>query len=71
MTELDKAKGERYMIKVIALTSSLIEVRKKAIDALAAYGKEAIPDIVEVVGSSITQEIKTYGLAKVEGLKKT
>lgn len=74
---LDKAKEARIRIKVIAVSATFIQVRKKVIDALAVYGKEAIPDILEVVqaenpaAQDYSDEIKTYGLAKVEELKKT
>jgi len=68
---LDKEKEERSKLKDIAIRSGLVEVRKKAIDALAAYGPSAIPDILEVVEDSITKEVRTYGLDKVEELKKT
>jgi len=39
------------------------------IDALAAYGEPAIPDILDVVEGSTTLEVREHGLAKVKELK--
>ena len=46
------------------------ETIKRSIDALADYGTRAIPDIFEVIDSSLHSEIETYGLAVIERLKK-
>jgi len=54
----------------IATYSSLIEVKKKVLDALAAYGEPSISDILKVVENSSTEAVRTHGLAKVEELKK-
>jgi len=56
-------------LKEIAITSGLVEVRKKCIDALAAYGEKAIPAILEVVEHSSIVEVRTHGLETVKKLK--
>jgi len=56
-------------LKDVAKDSTLVNVRKASIDALAAYGEMAIPDITEVVESSNTEEVKVHGLRTIERLK--
>ena len=58
-------------LKDIAVCSSLIEVRKKSIDALAAYGLEAIIPITEVVQLSSTEEVRVHGLDTIKKLKES
>ncbi len=61
---------ERKKLVEVAVASRLVEVRKKAIDALAAYGESAIPHILKVVNKSITGQVRTHGLAKIEEITK-
>ena len=56
-------------LKDVAKESTLVNVRKATIDALAAYGERAIPAITEVVESSITEEVKVHGLQTIERLR--
>jgi ABC-type phosphate/phosphonate transport system substrate-binding protein len=46
------------------------EPRKKFIDALAAYGDEGIPHILDLVNSDFREEIKNYGLDKIIEIRK-
>jgi HEAT repeat protein len=56
-------------LKEVAIYSSLVNVRKAAIDALAAYGERAIPAITEVVEYSVTEEVRVYGLQTIKKIK--
>lgn len=56
-------------IKRIALGSTLIEVRKKAIDALSSYGEPAISAITDIIDDSITMDVRTYGLEIIKRIK--
>ncbi len=66
------SKGEKARKELVALAlgSRLVELRKKAIDALGGYGESAILDILKIVEKSITPKVRTYGLAKIEEITK-
>jgi HEAT repeat protein len=56
-------------LREVALSSTLVNVRKAAIDAIAAYGERAIPAITEVVNSSTTEEVRVHGLQTIKKIK--
>ena len=60
----------RKQLVALALRSRVVEVRKQVINTLTGYGKSAIPDILEIANKSITQQVRTHGLAKVEEIMK-
>ncbi len=60
----------RKELVALAVRSRLVDVRKKAIDALAGYGETAIPDILKIINKSITQQVRTHGLARIEEITK-
>lgn len=60
----------RKQLVAMALRSRLVDMRTKVIDTLAGYGEPAIPDILAIVNKSITMQVKTHGLAKVEEITK-
>ena len=59
-------------IKHLAYCSNDPTVRMSAIDALAAYGKQAISAITDVINlPNIGDQIKAHGLETIEDIKKT
>ena len=60
----------RKQLVALAVRSPLVEMRKRVIDTLAGYGEPSIPDILAIVNKSITKQVKTHGLAKVEEITK-
>ena len=65
-------KGEEITrVKHIAYSSSEPIVQTGAIDALAAYGEQAIGAIDEVVNlSDISDQVKEHGVRTIEDIKK-
>ncbi len=55
----------------VAKGSGLVNVRKAAIDALAAYGERAIPAITDVVENSITEEVRVHGLQTIKKIRQS
>jgi hypothetical protein len=64
-----KPEEEIKKLKDVALTSGLVSVKKATIDALSAYGQQAIPAITEIISQSSTEEVRVHGLAVVQRLK--
>jgi hypothetical protein len=44
-------------------------VKISSIDSLATYGMQGIDPIMDIVGSTITQEVKTHGLDAVKRIR--
>lgn len=58
-------------IKHLAYCSNETTVQMGTIDALAAYGKQAISAITDVINlSNISEQVKAHGLKTIEGIKK-
>jgi hypothetical protein len=66
-----KPEEEIKKLKDVALTSGLVSVKKATIDALSAYGQQAIPAITEIVSQSSTEDVRVHGLAVIQRLKNT
>ncbi len=60
----------RQELVALAVGSRSVELRKKAIDALAGYGETAIPDILKIINKSVTKQVRTHGLARIEEITK-
>ena len=59
-------------IKHLAYCSNEPTVQMRALDALAAYGKQAISAITDVINlSNIGDQVKAHGLKTIEDIKKT
>lgn len=56
-------------LKKVAMSSTDPEARRKAVDALAAYGDKAIPAISDVISDALSKEIREYGLGIIKRLK--
>jgi hypothetical protein len=67
---LSQEDEEIKRIKAQGEFSNDSETIKRSIDALADYGTKAIPDILDVIDSSLHSEIEIYGLAVIERLRK-
>jgi hypothetical protein len=67
---LSKEDEEIKRIKAQGEFSNDSETIKRSIDALAGFGPKVIPDIFDVIDSSLHSEIEVYGLAVIERLKK-
>lgn len=45
------------------------KVKISSIDSLATYGMQGIDPIMDIVGSTITEEVKTHGLDAVKRIR--
>jgi hypothetical protein len=46
-----------------------LKVKISSIDSLATYGMQGIDPIMDIVGSTITEEVKTHGLDAVKRIR--
>jgi hypothetical protein len=59
-------------IKHLAYCSNEPTVQMRALDSLAAYGKQAISAITDVINlPNIGDQVKAHGLKTIEDIKKT
>ena len=68
MADVIRRRGNEKLADV-AKFSSLVNVRKATIDALAAYDTKSMPYITEVVNSSTTEPVRVHGLQAIKKLK--
>lgn len=45
------------------------KVKISSIDSLATYGMQGIDPIMDIVGSTLTEEVKTHGLDAVKTIR--
>jgi len=60
---------EMKKLTEVGKTSALVNVKKETIDALSAYGAQAIPSITEVVKASNTEAVRVHGLETIKRIK--
>jgi hypothetical protein len=56
-------------LKDVGLIAENPNVKKKTIDALAAYGNQAIDSIVAIVAIAVNPEVKEHGLDAIKRIK--
>jgi hypothetical protein len=56
-------------LKKVAMVSMDPDAKRKVVDALAAYGKKAIPAISEIISDSLSTEIREYGLGIIKRIR--